>query len=58
MSIGDGVWKLWRTGEPFSPRSEGTFSEDGNTIVGRWELAEDGTTWRSGFDFTCTRVSS
>ena len=42
MSIGGGVWKLWREGPPFGQRFTGTFSEDGNTINGRWEIAEDG----------------
>ncbi len=56
MSLGDGEWKLWRDGEPFSQRFTGSFSEDGNTIAGRWEIAEDGTTWRTDFDLTYTRV--
>ena len=42
MSIGNGEWKLWREGEPFSQRFTATFSDDGNTITGRWEIAEDG----------------
>lgn len=57
MSLGEGVWKLWREGEPFSQRFTGTFSEDGDTIAGRWEIAEDGTTWRTDFDLTFTRVT-
>jgi RimJ/RimL family protein N-acetyltransferase len=36
MSIGNGEWKLWREGEPFSQRFIATFN-DGNTITGRWE---------------------
>jgi hypothetical protein len=56
MSLADGVWKLWRDGEPFSQRFEARFSEDGNTITGRWELAEDGRTWETDFDVTYTRV--
>ena len=43
MSIGNGEWKLWREGEPFSQRFTATFSDDGNTITGRWGIAEDGT---------------
>lgn len=42
MSIGDGVWRLWRTGPPFDQRFTATFSDDMNTITGRWEIAEDG----------------
>jgi hypothetical protein len=56
MSISDGVWKLWRDGEPFSQRFRGTFSEDGKTIVGRWEIAEDRKTWKTDFDLTYTKV--
>ena len=56
MSLRDGVWKLWREGEPFSQRFEGTFSEDGNTITGRFEIAEDGQTWKTDFDVTYTRL--
>src|ERR1700759_4280171 len=52
MSLADGVWKLWRHGEPFSQRFTGTLSEDGLTITGRWEIAEDGETWRTDFDLT------
>jgi len=45
MSIGGGEWKLWREGEPFSRRFTATFTDDGNTITGRWEIAEDGTNY-------------
>jgi hypothetical protein len=48
MSIGNGEWKLWREGEPFSQRFTATLSDDGNTITGRWEIAEDGTNYTTG----------
>jgi hypothetical protein len=56
MSLADGVWKLWRDGAPFSQRFTGTFSEDGNTITGQWELARDGTTWETDFNLTYRKV--
>jgi hypothetical protein len=56
MSLDGGVWKLWRDGRPFSQRFTGTFSEDGKTIAGRWEIAEDGKAWRTDFDLTYSRV--
>lgn len=56
MSIGDGEWKLWREGEPFSQRFTATISADGNTIAGRWEIAEDGTNFRTDFDLTYRKV--
>jgi hypothetical protein len=58
MSIGNGEWKLWRDGEPFSQRFTATFSGDGNTITGRWEIAEDGTNYRTDFDLICRRVDT
>jgi hypothetical protein len=56
MSIGDGEWKLWRDGEPFSQRFNGRFEENGDTIVGRWEIAEDGASYRKDFDLIYRRV--
>ena len=58
MSIGNGEWKLWREGEPFSQRFTATFSDDGDTITGRWEIAEDGTTYTTDFDLTYRRVAT
>lgn len=58
MSIDEHEWKLWRTGEPFAQRFTGTFSDDGQTIVGQWELAEDGTSFRVDFNLTYTRITS
>ncbi len=58
MSVHDGEWKLWREGEPFSQRLSATFSDDGNTITGRWEIAEDGTTYETDFDIVLRRVGS
>ena len=61
MSLEDGVWKLWRDTPDFSPldfaqRYTGSFSQDGTTIAGRWEIAHDGTTWEHDFDLTYLRV--
>lgn len=56
MGLSDGIWTLRRDGEPFGQRFTGRFSADGETIQGRWELAEDGETWRTDFDLTYTKV--
>jgi hypothetical protein len=61
MSIEDGVWTLRREAPDFSPldfaqRFTGTFSDDGRSIVGRWEIAHDGSTWEHDFDLTYVRV--
>jgi hypothetical protein len=61
MSFEDGVWKLERTKEDFSPfefaqRFTGTFSEDGGRIYGTWEIAHDKRTWEKDFDLHYIRV--
>jgi hypothetical protein len=60
MSFSDGVWKLLREKPDFSPldfsqRFTGTFSDDGNTIAGLWEIRR-GASWEPDFDLTYTRV--
>jgi hypothetical protein len=56
MSIGDGEWRLWRTGAPFAQRFTARFQDDGNAIVGRWETAIDGTHYELDFDLTYRRI--
>jgi hypothetical protein len=56
MSVTDGGWKLWRQGQPFPQRFEARFQDDGMTIVGRWEKAEDGTNYTTDFALTYIRV--
>ena len=61
MSFGDGVWQLWRDEPDFSPldfaqRYTGTFSDDGQTIAGSWEISHDGKTWEHDFDLTYTKA--
>ena len=56
MSISDDQWSLWREGEPFSQRFTATFSDDGNTITGRWEIADDLTHYTTDFYLTYRRV--
>lgn len=60
MSFADGAWKLWRDAPDFSPldfsqRYTGTFSAEGTTIAGRWEICHDGDTWEHDFDLTYTK---
>ena len=40
----------------FAQRFTGTFSDDGQTIAGDWEIAHDGSTWEHDFDLTYVRV--
>jgi hypothetical protein len=56
MSIGEGEWKLWRQGAPFAQRFTSRFEDDGNTIVGRWEKAEDGKNYVTDFDLIYRRL--
>jgi hypothetical protein len=60
MTFKDGIWKLWRAEPDFSPlnfsqRFTGTFSEDGRTIAGAWEIRHDGKSWEHDFDLTYTK---
>ena len=63
MTIEDGVWTLRRDSPDFSElgfwqRYSGTFSVDGDTIDGRWELSHDeGATWEHDFDLVYRRVA-
>src|SRR5688500_6684046 len=58
MSFGDGEWRLWREGQPFSQRFVGRFSDDGNTITARWEIAEDGVNYSPDFDLVLRRAGT
>lgn len=39
-------------------RFTATLSDDGNTITGRWEIAEDGTNYTTDFDLIYRRVDT
>jgi hypothetical protein len=61
MSLAEGIWTLWRDEPDFAPldfsqRFTGTFSDEGSTIAGRWEICHDGKTWEHDFDLTYTRA--
>ena len=56
MSLGDGVWKMWREAPGFFQRFTGTVSRDGNTITSCWEKSRDGSRWEHDFDVTYTKV--
>ena len=61
MTFDGRIWTLLRQSPDFSPldfaqRYTGTFSDDGTTISGRWEKAEDGSTWSTDFDLTYRKL--
>lgn len=57
LSLRDGAWQQWRDAPGFSQRFTGTFSDDGNTISGVWELSRDGSTWDKDFELTFRRAT-
>jgi hypothetical protein len=58
MSINREQWILKRDGDPFPQRFLGEWSENGHTIAGRWEKAENGTDFIVDFYLTYRRVES
>ena len=58
-SLDQATWRYWRDAPApdLSQRFSGTFGDDGKTITGRWEIAENGQDWRTDFDLTYTRVA-
>jgi hypothetical protein len=58
MWIDAGEWTLKRDGDPFPQRFVGTISEDGHTISGRWEKAEEGATFTVDFFLIYHKVVS
>ena len=55
-SLRDRVWRLWRDDPDFAQRFVGTFEDRGSTIVGLWEVAEDGGTWKPDLAITYRRT--
>jgi hypothetical protein len=55
LGFDDGVWRLWRDEPGFSQRFTGTFDDDGDRIVGVWELSSDGSHWERDLEVTFIR---
>ena len=45
VRIDDESWRLSRDAPGFSQRFTGTFNQNGDTIVGRWQLCQDELHW-------------
>ena len=56
VSLEDGVLRLSRDGPDFAQRYHGRLSADATTIVGAWEICDDGETWRHDFELTYRKV--
>jgi hypothetical protein len=54
-TVDDRRWRLWRDAPGFSQRFTGTFSDDGATIVGRWQLSTDDVSWDDDLAITYRR---
>jgi hypothetical protein len=62
MTFEDGTWTLLRDTPDFTPldfaqRYIGQLSPDGDTIDGRWEISDDGSSWRVDFTLTLRRLA-
>ncbi|MBE7171497.1 MAG: hypothetical protein INR73_12955 [Williamsia sp.] len=55
-SFQDGILKWWRNAPEFSQRQTWTITDNGDTIIGKGELAKDGTTWEPDLDLTFKRI--
>jgi hypothetical protein len=58
MHIDEQRWTLDRVGDPFPQRFVGTFSDDANTITGRWEKGDPGPAFTLDFFLTYRRVTT
>jgi hypothetical protein len=58
MSIDGSEWILQRDGDPFPQRFVGKFGDDAGTISGRWEKAEDGSSFAIDFYLTYRKITS
>lgn len=56
VSVENNVVKWWRNAPGFEQRYTWTIGDDGNTLIQKGELCEDGTTWKRDLEQTFTRV--
>jgi hypothetical protein len=55
-----GEWALQASspdGEPFPQRFTASFEDNGNTIIGRWEKAENGKRYETDFNLTYRKLT-
>ncbi|WP_224248215.1 DUF1579 domain-containing protein [Hyalangium gracile] len=55
VSIDDVSWRIQRNAPGFSQRFTGTFAEDGDTLIGLWQLSQDDTHWDDDLRVTYRR---
>lgn len=56
VSVENNVVKRWRNAPGFEQRYTWIIADDGDTIIEKGELCEDGTTWKRDLEQTFTRV--
>jgi hypothetical protein len=56
VTLQDNIWKMWRNAPGFSQRFTGTIADEGNTIIGKWELSRDDSSWEKDLELTYKRV--
>lgn len=52
MALRHNVWHWWRNAPGFSQRFTGRITDGGHTIVGKWELSENDSTWHPDLELT------
>jgi hypothetical protein len=55
--IDEKTWRISRLAPGFSQRFTGSFSDDGDTIVGLWEMCTDAVHWTDDLAITYRRTS-
>ncbi len=56
VSLEGNVMKCWRDGPEFSQRNTLTISDDKQTIIGKGEIAKDGSRWEQDLNLTYSKV--
>lgn len=56
VTLHDNILKMWRNAPGFSQRFTGTIEKGGNTMIGIWDLSEDGSPWAHDLELTYKRV--
>jgi hypothetical protein len=56
MSLSEGVWTMSRDAPGFSQRFTGTWSDDGDTLSGLWQLSRDDETWADDLEIVFHRA--
>jgi hypothetical protein len=56
VTLRDNTLEWWRNTPGFSQRFTGTFADDGNTIIGKGQMQQDGSTWEGDLELTYHRM--